>query len=307
MSNALIAVPFHNQSLLATLVDGVPHVAMKPICENIGLDWSSQAKKISRHPVLKSTMVMMTMVAEDGKLREMVMLPIKYLNGWLFGVDSSRVKPEIKSRVIEYQTECFEVLANHFMPKQTEQPFLPEPDSITKAQTGLLFQRVNSIAGSDNKMRAAIWSRFSNHFNLNSYKDLPFAKFDEANQYLNAKLEEYRNGVELMWLSKTELAELVTQQTKQIEGEVMPALEQPQNCITLQLNKNSGANNLTLKFDTSDDQFSRFFVCIDSGNVLVRPMGDNEEAHTQEEWLKIMKDRGYLVIKKSEVVGKLLA
>jgi len=120
MNTQLTSVPFHGQSLLATLVSDIPHVAMKPICENIGLDWKSQHRKITTHPVLKSTMVIMTTVAEDGKLREMLMLPVKFLHGWLFSIDSNRVKPEIRERLVEYQTECFDVLANHFMPKVNE-------------------------------------------------------------------------------------------------------------------------------------------------------------------------------------------
>jgi hypothetical protein len=89
---------------------------MKPICENIGLDWSSQLQKIKRNHVLNKGMVMMT-IPSNGGFQEMVMLPVNYLNGWLFGIDSNRVKPEIRDRLIAYQTECFEVLANHFMPK----------------------------------------------------------------------------------------------------------------------------------------------------------------------------------------------
>jgi len=112
----LITVPFHNQNLVATLVGDIPHVAMKPICESIGLDWASQFSRIKRHPVLKSTVAMITMVADDGKAREMLMLPIEYLNGWLFGIDANKVKESAKENVIEYQKECFRVLANHFMP-----------------------------------------------------------------------------------------------------------------------------------------------------------------------------------------------
>jgi hypothetical protein len=117
MNTQLSSVPFYGQSLFATLVNDVPHVALKPICENLGVDWEGQRQRISRQPVLKSTAVMIKAVAEDGKLRDMLMLPVKFLNGWLFGIDSNRVKPEIRDRLIAYQTECFEVLANHFMPK----------------------------------------------------------------------------------------------------------------------------------------------------------------------------------------------
>jgi len=105
--------------LLATLVNDIPHVAMKPICENIGLDWDGQRQKINRHPILSKGKVMIT-APSNGGLQEMLMLPVNFLNGWLFGIDSNRVKPEIRERLVEYQTECFEVLANHFMPKVNE-------------------------------------------------------------------------------------------------------------------------------------------------------------------------------------------
>jgi hypothetical protein len=124
MNTQLISVPFHGQSLLATLVNDVPYVALKPICENIGVDWEGQRQKINRHPVLKQVacMIKATSLGQDGKsyFVETLMLPVKFLNGWLFGIDSNRVKPEIRDRLIAYQTECFEVLANHFMPKANE-------------------------------------------------------------------------------------------------------------------------------------------------------------------------------------------
>jgi hypothetical protein len=123
MNTQLITVPFHGQSLLATLVNDIPHVALKPICENLGVDWEGQRQRISKHPVLSSTACMIKAIAEDGKLREMLMLPVKFINGWLFGIDSNRVKPEIQDRLVEYQTECFEVLANHFMVEK--EPALP--------------------------------------------------------------------------------------------------------------------------------------------------------------------------------------
>jgi hypothetical protein len=41
----------------------------------------------------------------NGGLQEMLMLPVNFLNGWLFGIDSNRVKPEIRDRLIAYQTE----------------------------------------------------------------------------------------------------------------------------------------------------------------------------------------------------------
>lgn len=98
MSNQtqLQTVQFHNQSLVTFEQNGIHYTAMKPICENIGLQWESQFNRIKRDEILSSTVVMINIVAEDRKNREMLCLPIQYLNGWLFGIDVKRVKPEIK-------------------------------------------------------------------------------------------------------------------------------------------------------------------------------------------------------------------
>ena len=46
--------------------------------------------------------------------REMICLPLKYIPGWLFGINANRVKPEIRERLIIYQRECYDVLSEAF-------------------------------------------------------------------------------------------------------------------------------------------------------------------------------------------------
>ena len=41
MSNIQM-INFNNQQLLTVEKDGIKYVAVKPICENLGLDWDSQ-------------------------------------------------------------------------------------------------------------------------------------------------------------------------------------------------------------------------------------------------------------------------
>jgi hypothetical protein len=107
MAAQLISVNFHDQSLAAAVLDGKPYVAMKPICENLGLQWRAQYHRIKRHPVLNQVVSMTdtTSYGQDGKTynAEMLMLPLDYLNGWLFGIDISRIKEELKPRLMEYQ------------------------------------------------------------------------------------------------------------------------------------------------------------------------------------------------------------
>ncbi|MEB6680286.1 phage antirepressor N-terminal domain-containing protein [Acinetobacter lwoffii] len=114
-------VKFNNQQIPVYFVGDKPFVAMKPICENIGLQWEAQLKRIKRNHVLNSTMSIMDMVAQDGKVRNVICLPFSMLNGWLMGVDANKVKPEIKDTLIKYQLECYDVLYKHFMPKPRKQ------------------------------------------------------------------------------------------------------------------------------------------------------------------------------------------
>jgi hypothetical protein len=70
-------------------------------------------------------MVMTTTTGTDAKQYEMLMLPLDYLNGWLFGIDVSRIKEELKPRLMEYQSECFRVLADYFLPQPAAGKRLP--------------------------------------------------------------------------------------------------------------------------------------------------------------------------------------
>lgn len=44
----------------------------------------------------------------------MLCLPLDYLNGFLFGVSATRVRPELQERVILYQERCYKVLSEAF-------------------------------------------------------------------------------------------------------------------------------------------------------------------------------------------------
>nr|WP_284675877.1 phage antirepressor N-terminal domain-containing protein [Neisseria subflava] len=105
------------------------------------MQWEAQFKRIKRNDILNSAISMMEMVAQDGKKRQTLCLPLEYLNGWLFGVDARRVKPQIRERLLQYQRECFQVLAAHFMqPKQP--PTVALPAVVTELPTREELQQV---------------------------------------------------------------------------------------------------------------------------------------------------------------------
>lgn len=187
--NQIATVDFHGQSIIAATIDGKIFVAMKPICDNIGLDWKSQHARIKRHPVLNSTACMTQVVAEDGKQREMLCLPLGMLNGWLFGVDVNRVKAALREKLMDYQRECFDVLFQHFMPRMEAalQASANDYTRISPAQAQALSELVIAETKRTGKHYKTVWGSFNRHFQVNSYHELPAACFDEACQWLGGK------------------------------------------------------------------------------------------------------------------------
>ena len=108
MSN-IQTINFNNQQLLTVEKDGIKYVAVKPICENLGLDWDSQFTKIKNNLVLSEGIVIITTPSEGGP-QQTVCLPINMVNGWLFTINPNRVSEEIKPLVIYYQKECYRAL-----------------------------------------------------------------------------------------------------------------------------------------------------------------------------------------------------
>lgn len=108
-------VPFHAETLIV-IEDhlGDRFVAMRPIVEALGLDWSAQYRRLQRDDVLADASRLMATVAEDGKDREMVAIQEHMFQGWLFTLQVSRTKPEIQEKLHQYRRECFDVLHSYF-------------------------------------------------------------------------------------------------------------------------------------------------------------------------------------------------
>lgn len=110
-------VTFYDDVLLVALVEDTPYVAIRPITEFIGLEWSSQRLRIQRDDILREESRLVLMTGADGKQREMFSLPLEFLPGWLFGVTPSRARPEYREKLTQYRRDCFRVLWQAF---QTE-------------------------------------------------------------------------------------------------------------------------------------------------------------------------------------------
>ncbi len=103
-----INVDFHGDTLTAIADERGAFIPLQPLVQGMGLDWSSQLKRLKRDPILCGSMVMMTMESD----RQAVCLPLDLVPGFLFRIDASRVGKDHQARVLEYQRSCFRVLAD---------------------------------------------------------------------------------------------------------------------------------------------------------------------------------------------------
>lgn len=127
MNTEMMPVPFKGATLYLAEDHQEPYVPMRPVVEGMGLDWKSQYAKITTEGGRwKSTVVMITTVAEDGRNREMICMPLKKLPGWLMSIDPNKVKSEIRHTVIDYQNECDDVLWEYWSNRGIGKAFKPE-------------------------------------------------------------------------------------------------------------------------------------------------------------------------------------
>lgn len=108
------AITFRGTEIDTVMHGGEPHVVLKRIVDGMGLDWSSQFQRAKDDSVL-GTCVCLIPMQVGGQRREMVALPLRLLNGFLFGIDDKRVRPELQEGVIAYKRECYDALAGYWM------------------------------------------------------------------------------------------------------------------------------------------------------------------------------------------------
>jgi hypothetical protein len=110
----IMAVDFRGAEIVGVELEGVVFVVLKPVVEAMGLAWNGQLERIKRDPVLSEGMRMIRIPFMRGGDQDAVTLRLDRVHGWLFTIDSRRVRDEIRELVQNYQRDCYDVLYRHF-------------------------------------------------------------------------------------------------------------------------------------------------------------------------------------------------
>ena len=182
-----ITVPFHNAELFLVEHNGQPYTPMKPIVEGIGLDWKSQFVKLKQR--FASTVVEITIVANDGKERLMTCLPVKNLFGWLITISPNKVKPELRDTVIKYQEECDDVLWDYWTKGKAVNP------RTTKVErTPLHDAHAMLVAKTKHLNSSDAWKIINQRFGTQSINEIPYDAIPVAVEYVHHLIALYSNA-----------------------------------------------------------------------------------------------------------------
>ncbi|HCN7766150.1 TPA: phage antirepressor Ant [Escherichia coli] len=173
-------VPFNGQQIITAMAAGVAYVAMKPIVENLGMSWSTQQTKLMKQ-ISKFNCVHMNMVAADGKLRKLLCLPLKKLNGWLFSINPEKVRADIRDKLIQYQEECFTVLHDYWTKGKAENA--RKKTSVDNRTP--LRDAVNMLVSKKHLMYPEAYAMIHQRFNVESIEELDASQIPQAVEYIH--------------------------------------------------------------------------------------------------------------------------
>jgi hypothetical protein len=105
----LIPVPVHGHTLFVTNSEA-PLVPIRPICLALGIDFRSQQAKLRSHPTFEATVVEITTVGADGKLRDMLCMPADLVMLWLGGIHPDKVAKKVRAALIVFPREAARLL-----------------------------------------------------------------------------------------------------------------------------------------------------------------------------------------------------
>lgn len=150
MSNQLVTIPFHGDGIRAAMVNGTPHVALRPTCESLGLDFSAQLQRLKRQPW--AVVVMTPTTGADGKTYDMTMIDRRTFTMWLATIDTGRLRNDTTRKlVIAYQNEAADALDRYFHEGGAIRVTDTDSDADILARAVIVAQR--TIAERDERIR----------------------------------------------------------------------------------------------------------------------------------------------------------
>jgi hypothetical protein len=107
--NVVKFLDFNGKTIVYLSANGTYWIAIKPVCEALGVDYIRHYKNLHEDEILRPRLSKQTiLLPEDTQPRRFVCLPEEYIYGWIFSLRSD------SKELQEYKAECYHILYNHF-------------------------------------------------------------------------------------------------------------------------------------------------------------------------------------------------
>lgn len=137
-NDSIKSVNFYGTDIKTFLHEGRALVALKEVCQSLGISWSGQYRKVIRdrrryRPVLVRT-------SRTSGVYKSWAVPLTYFNNWLNSINPSRVSVETRANLQQYQDECSKVLHDYWNEGSAVNPRSHEPAWQEARSTGRVIR-----------------------------------------------------------------------------------------------------------------------------------------------------------------------
>lgn len=186
---SIVPVPFHGATLSVIDNAGDPYVPMRPVVEGMGLAWASQFVKLNANKERWGVSIIET--PSSGGEQRAVCLPLRKLPGWLMSIHPNKVRPELRERIVQYQTECDDVLWQHWSQHRSR---VEPATTSTATDRAVLTNAVRKMIAVFGKRGRALnfddaWALVHVHMGVSSIHELPAERVPDAVAYVERLLE----------------------------------------------------------------------------------------------------------------------
>ena len=165
---------FNGKTIFYIANDGQYWIAIKPICEALGINYNRQFQNLKSDKILGQLFAEQQMVAADNRLRKMIALPEKYIYGWIFQIRSD--SPDLH----KYKLKVYEILYDYFKGTLTDRQKLlmqriEENQQINNIKASLqkleLFCELQELEKKQKKYTTLLKQLDNNLLQLNLFQD----------------------------------------------------------------------------------------------------------------------------------------
>jgi hypothetical protein len=128
---------FNGKAILFLNYEGKYWIAIRPICEALGVNYNRIYQNLINDPILKDVFAKQQMHDTKNRLQSMVALPEKYIYGWLFSIRSG------SDALQNYKLKCYDILYEYFHGAIAERHFHLTEKSAIENQIAELKEKLN--------------------------------------------------------------------------------------------------------------------------------------------------------------------